>query len=566
MPKESEAFNKIDKNSAEMVVYSQNTEVEEVLISDDDLSECDPESYESKLNEKLRDLGLYEDDMTIQQKEELLSVIVASWETAEKEKTRREFFQDYMNASDAFCNDEIEFSFQELPELSNDSSIMPSVSSCLDVTLSVDTSHVSGYSGDYGTDSTKTLDDFDSLVEACGDESVYEKSNELESYSSREVKSRGRGSRRGRSRRGRSSARQSVGVTCVVNPSTNGKKYNEFGEFTNKLSEKEALEKSMSMWKPCLSPKDTPLISSKKPWLNATNVPGTCSEEEYSNKALSLIKEFDFVRKESQELWKLDLSLDKPYHLSRRVHFSKKSGKPDKYDIMVGVKEVKSNDLIDAAVTKSEPFSRTSGGAFHYAKSHRDKAYPTQNNYEAMTTRSGTRYGLNSSSASQKSELATLKLDSFKDSEDASFFKEESPLQCLNSPSDLFNEVEVILDEKLPHFNHLKPGLPDDAVSFVSDTFAKANGLDKHPENSRTSSSKPISHSISAAFQQLNHDKSSSYVGSDSSDTSSVIDVETIGDDEVHDFIAKRKLLQDFPSIDKQLCAKPRKRFRKGAS
>ncbi|CAL1280085.1 unnamed protein product [Larinioides sclopetarius] len=575
MPKESEAFNKNEKNSAEMIVYPQSTQVEEVLISDEELIECDAQSYESKLNEKLKDLNLYEDGMTIQQKEELLAVVVASWETAEKEKTRRQFYRHYMNASEAFCNDEIEFSFQEPSELSNDASLLPSVSSCLDVTLSVDTSNVSCYSGDCGINATKTSDDFamqssvnemvsDSSVEACGNESVCGKSYELESFSSREVKSKGRSPRRGRPRRGRGNAKQSVGVACVVNPNTNEKRNNEIAELTNKQSEKQGLEKTLSSWKPCLSPKDTPLTCSKRPWLDEADVPSTYSEQENSKKILNLVKEFDFARRESNQLWGSNLTLDKPYHLSRRIYFSKRSNKPDKYDITVGVQEKKPNDPTDAAgdsvVTKSEPFSRTSGGAFRYVKSHHDRPHPTQSNFEGMTTRSGTRYGFNSSDTSQKSGQAANKLDHSKDSEDATFSKEAGSSQFSDFPSHLFNEVEVILDEKLPHFNHLKSGLSGDAVSFVSDAFNKTNGLDKYPESSRISSSKAKSHAIGAQFQQLNHVDKSSYVGSDSSDSSSVIDVETIGDDEVQEFILKRKMLQEFQSIDKEPSAKQNKR------
>ncbi|GFW15098.1 hypothetical protein TNCV_172451 [Trichonephila clavipes] len=61
MPKESESFNN-DKNPTDMITYSQNSEVEEVLISDEELGECGSLSYETRLNEKLR--GLQEDEFS----------------------------------------------------------------------------------------------------------------------------------------------------------------------------------------------------------------------------------------------------------------------------------------------------------------------------------------------------------------------------------------------------------------------------------------------------------------------------------------------------------------------
>ncbi|GFW15080.1 uncharacterized protein TNCV_172271 [Trichonephila clavipes] len=153
MSKESESSND-DKNPADRITYSQNSELEEVLIFDEEPEECEFLSYEMRVDQKLRDLDLLEEGMTIEQKQELLAVVVASWETAEKEKRRREFIQEYMNVSEAFCNDDIEFNFQE-SELSNDASLLPSVSSCVDVNLSVDSPNISCYSGECANSSLK---------------------------------------------------------------------------------------------------------------------------------------------------------------------------------------------------------------------------------------------------------------------------------------------------------------------------------------------------------------------------------------------------------------------------
>lgn len=578
MPKESGSFNNDDKNPANMITYSQNSEVEEVLISDEEQGDCESQSYESKLNEKLRDLDLYEDGMTIQQKEELLAVVVASWETAEKEKSRREFIQEYMNASEAFCNDDIEFSFQESGELSNDASLLPSVSSCLDVTLSVDSPNASCYSGDCGTGSFKTSD-FDMQhtdnemtchpsMEICENEHMCMKSYELENCSPREVK-KSRSHRRGRPRRGRSHSKQSVGVACVVNShSSSDKRHRRTGELTSNLSEKQAFEKSMSAWKPCMSPKDTPLICSKRPWLDEKDAPPISSEEEYSKKILSLVKDFDLARTEYKEYWMSNQILDKPYYCNRRAQFSKRSNhKLDMFDITVGVPPIKPNIAAEitnssaATISKSEPFSRTSGGAFRYVKSHRERTSTVHNNFEGMTTRSGARYGLNALNSNHSCVKISQRANETKVSTDVSPSKEAG---SSDSPSHLFNEVEVILDEKLPHFNNLRPGLSSNSIPLTNDSFDQRNDVNKYPDNARSSGTKAKNHSFVAGYERVNHLAKSSC--SDSSDTSSVIDVETIGDDEIEEFILKRKMLQEYQPVDKETSVKQSKRSRKSAS
>ncbi|GFT96382.1 uncharacterized protein NPIL_66531 [Nephila pilipes] len=585
MPKESESFNNDDKNPADMITYSQNSEVEEVLISDEEQGECESHSYESKLNEKLRDLDLYEDGMTIQQKEELLAVVVASWETAEKEKTRREFIQEYMNASEAFCNDDIEFSFQESADLSNDASLLPSVSSCLDVTLSIDSPNVSCYSGECATSSFKT-NDFDMQhtdndivsdpsMEICENDNICMKPYELENYSSREVKTKSRSHRRGRPRRGRNHSKQSVGVACVVNShSSSDKRHKETGELTNNLSEKQAIEKSMSAWKPCMSPKDTPLVCSKRPWLDDSDAPPISSEEEYSKKILSLVKDFDLAQSEYKEFWMSNQILDKPYYSNRRAQFSKRSNnKLDMFDITVGVPPIKPNNATEvmtgtssATISKSEPFSRTSGGAFRYVKSHRERTNAVQNNFEGMTTRSGARYGLNAINSNQNCVKVSQKANETKVSLDVSSFKEAGSSQNSDSPSHLFNEVEVILDEKLPHFNNLRPGLSSDSLPLINDSYDQLNDVNKYPDSSRSSETKAKNHSFAAGYERMNHVVKSSCAGSDSSDTSSVIDVETIGDEEIEEFILKRKMLQEYQPVEKDTSAKQSKRSKKSAS
>ncbi|GFY68093.1 uncharacterized protein TNIN_195401 [Trichonephila inaurata madagascariensis] len=574
MPKESESFNN-DENPADMITYSQNSELEEVLISDEEPGECGFLSYEMRLNDKLRDLNLLEEGMTIQQKQELLAVVVASWETAEKEKTRREFIQEYMNASEAFCNDDIEFSFQESEEFSNDASLLPSVSSCLDVTLSVDSPNVSCYSGEYENSSFQS--DFD--MQHTGNEMIYHpsmeicenahmcmKPYELENCSPREVKKSR--SRRGRPRRGRSHPKQSVGVACVVNShSAYDRRHRRTGELTSNLSEKEAIERSMSTWKPCMSPKDTPLVCSKRPWLDEKDAPPISSEEEYSKKILSLVKDFDLARTEYKEYWMSNRTLDKPYYCNRRAQFSKRlNNKLDMFDITVGVPLITPNVAAEmtnsstATISKSEPFSRTSGGAFRYVKSHRERTNAVQNNFEGMTTRSGARYGLNASSSHQNGVKVSQKANETKVSTDISSSTEAG---SSDSPSHLFNKVEVILDEKLPHFNNLRPGLSSNCLPSTNDAFDQTNDVNKYPDSSRSSGTKAKNHSFAAGCERMNHVAKSC---SDSSDTSSVIDVETIGDDEIEEFILKRKLLQEYQPADKETSVKQSKRSRKSAS
>ncbi|GFW15103.1 uncharacterized protein TNCV_172501 [Trichonephila clavipes] len=513
-------------------------------------------------------LDLLEEGMTIQQKQELLAVVVASWETAEKEKTRREFIQEYMNASEAFCNDDIEFSFQESGELSNDASLLPSVSSCLDVTLSVDSPNVSCYSGECGNGSFKS--DFDMQhtdnemvyhpsMEICENAHMCLKPYELEDFAPREVKKTR--SRRGRPRRGRGNSKQSVGVACVVNShSAYDRRHRRTGELTSNLSEKQAIERSMSAWKPCMSPKDTPLACSKRPWLDEKDVPPISSEEEYSRKILSLVKDFDLARTEYKEYWMSNRTLDKPYFCNRRAQFSKRSNhKLDMFDITVGVPLIKPNVAAEmtnsstATLSKSEPFSRTSGGAFRYVKSHHERPNAVQNNFEGMTTRSGARYGLNASNSHQNGG----KVNETKVSTDT---KEAG---SSDSPSHLFNKVEVILDEKLPHFNNLRPGLSSNCLPSTNDAFDQTNDVNKHPDSSRSSGTKAKNHSFATGCERMNHVAKSC---SDSSDTSSVIDVETIGDDEIEEFILKRKMLQEYQPADKETSVKQSKRSRKSAS
>ncbi|GIX87518.1 uncharacterized protein CEXT_188621 [Caerostris extrusa] len=489
--------------SDEVIVFPHNnTQIEEVLISDDDEPEYETFSYESSLDEKLRELDLYEDDMTIQQKEELLAVVVASWETAEKEKNRSEFYDDCLNAG-TFSNDEIEFSFQESPELSNNASLLPSASSCLDVTLSVDPSNISCY-----------LEDLKIHVQ------------HQKRYSTRQVATRGR---KYKSRRGQGPSKQLIGIDCSIHSPVDGYRKNETAEC--KLTEKETLEISMSSWKPCLSPKETPLTCAKRPYQEGKEEP--MSKEEYIKNCEKVMEEFEFTRRESRELWyQSSNTLAKPYHLTKHSIYSQKLGKPDHYDIAVGVPgKMPRNMSPPPLIPRSELFPQTSQDVFQILK----PSYSTiPNNFERMTT---------CSSGSASISSAKNGMSKVAKTQDIAI---QGPSHSSNSPSHLFNSVEVILDEKLPHFNNLRGS--DDKDLFW-------NAIDS--DCSRTSGTKTKSHSFNSGCE-TNH------TGSDSSDSSSVIDVETVGDDE--ELILKRKILQECSDVDQETSTDQNKRLKKSAS
>ncbi|XP_042904260.1 uncharacterized protein [Parasteatoda tepidariorum] len=565
MQEDTESFN--ENSSSEVIILPQNTHLE-TLISDDEETDAESRaSYETKLNAKLKDLGLYEDGMTIQQKEELLTVVAVSFKTAEEEKTRRQWYEEYANAALNFPEDEIEFSFQQSPE--------PDLSE-----------KITSYSTDYHPNGIKTKgnssSEFDRKSGHNASATVTRESlalndcHNLPSTSSQGIgfKSKPQ-ARRNRIRgEGNSSFKLSLeeGNTVTSHSAETVLGYKD-AILTSNRQKRKLLEKSMSRWKPCLSPKDEPLIRINHQ-VDDDSVE-SCTQPSIQTRMCNYMQEFNFAIAEIKKASQTPSHFGKPYHLTRSGHCLRKTTKVDSLDIMVGVQEGRNEvaSTSDSSIslnpaTKKEPFSRTSGGAFRYAQLHRDRidalrnSSAIMNNQNPMTNHTITRYsGPNSVDDYRTSPEILIEDEMLSDRFDSSALHQGDSSEQAHCDGD----IKISSDIKLPKFSNLKPHL-------CQDDFSEKEILSRHltlPHTSTSCSTVSCSEGSAKAalsvYKKENHVESSCHDG-DLSDCSSVIDVETIVDDEIEEFVLKRKLLQESTSTDKQTYSNRYKRLKKNTS
>ncbi|KAG8180352.1 hypothetical protein JTE90_016383 [Oedothorax gibbosus] len=559
MPKDSDSFKQEDNSNSKMIAIPPTTQVEEVLISDEEQAESeDPQPYEFRLNKKLEDLGLYEEGMTIQQKEELLSVVVASWQTAEEEKTRRQFYQDYVNASEAFCNDQMEFTFTESPDGSNNASTYNVTSQYYDIPLSQAGSSTASQSKDFETKASIPNGDINQHLgytsDIASDSSLdnYEDTNcasSSELFISSQEKSRVQSERKGKLKRVRLKHTAMLSIVDPIQSSSANIESLRESQVIGKKPKKESNDLRTSAWAPCLSPnKDIPLSCSKRPWLAQSESPCDSGDEDCASKILNLVRDFDYARLSKMYSHSPDRTIAKPYHLNHVGNFCQKATKPDEIDTLVGVGA--SHNNLPTFPNFTEAFGGTSDDSLLQIQTDRNRP---PNDLGAMTTRSGLKYGLY---CDQDESLARDAYQMLNESEetDEAVSKWSTALEDTN----LYSEVEVILDESLPKFNNLRPRLYGEGFTLIEEVLGDVNSVHKFEDVQEAKS-----HSGSDGLEKVNHNAHSTYVDNNSSDGSSVIDVETVVDEDIEEFVLKRKLLEEYQCTDKEPKTSQSKRLKK---
>ncbi|KFM77260.1 hypothetical protein X975_12210, partial [Stegodyphus mimosarum] len=259
-------------------MFSQSSNLEFSLADQEHLTKEARQEYEAKLDEKLQELGLYEEGMTIHQKEELLAVIVVSCETAEKEETKRQILQELLEDPGDMSRNDIEFSFQESAWLANEGSLLhPTSIVCPETSLSSNISSVYSCSADFDAAleekhfndllNSNSVDEFldGSPPEIFECLSASKNTSDLQQPStSRDMKTKMRPFRQSIQRKDRMSMRS---IGSFTSPANEDQTCMRTGEFIDKKimfkQEKIQLEESMSFWTPCLSPEEKCLSSSR---------------------------------------------------------------------------------------------------------------------------------------------------------------------------------------------------------------------------------------------------------------------------------------------------------------
>ncbi|XP_035211631.1 uncharacterized protein LOC118185808 isoform X2 [Stegodyphus dumicola] len=533
MQEDTEDQNDSDSVDSEVAMFSQSPNLEFSLTNQDRFAKAARQEYEANLDQKLQELGLYEEGMTIHQKEELLAVVVVSCETAEQEETKRQILHELLEDPGDICRNDMEFSFQESAWLVNEGSLLhPTSIVCPETSLSSNISSVYSCSADF--DAALEEKHFNDLLN-------YNSVDKFLESSPPEIL-------------------ECLSIMCK--------------------EEKIQLEESMSFWKPCLSPEEKCLSSSRFELRENQEDSKFSCKPDCGKKHLAYLEDFANALIKRKRKSKI-VPLSKPYLLSHRGLQPKKVNKLDSYDHMVGVHDETNIDellqelnYIQKNSSQNESVSRISGSAFKCVRPGPSRKIncsalalenDTDGNIEFRTTRSGARYSYKKppdKSIFTKKQITSTEISKKKASQLSLLSKNE--IENLISLQDFFQDSQNnsdIICEKLPEFNNLRP----DVLKPVSTIHPKASTGNQRlqnclPDSTSEQSSANVDASHSSEHEQ--HLVSSSLIESDSSDNS-VIDVETIVDDEIQKFVLKRKMLQNHQIGNKPKNSSYSKRMKK---
>ncbi|XP_035211617.1 uncharacterized protein LOC118185808 isoform X1 [Stegodyphus dumicola] len=583
MQEDTEDQNDSDSVDSEVAMFSQSPNLEFSLTNQDRFAKAARQEYEANLDQKLQELGLYEEGMTIHQKEELLAVVVVSCETAEQEETKRQILHELLEDPGDICRNDMEFSFQESAWLVNEGSLLhPTSIVCPETSLSSNISSVYSCSADFDAaleekhfNDLLNYNSVDKFLESSPPEileclSVSKNTSDLQQPSTSSIQRNDRMSMR------------SIG--SFTNPANEDQSCMRTGEIIDKKimckEEKIQLEESMSFWKPCLSPEEKCLSSSRFELRENQEDSKFSCKPDCGKKHLAYLEDFANALIKRKRKSKI-VPLSKPYLLSHRGLQPKKVNKLDSYDHMVGVHDETNIDellqelnYIQKNSSQNESVSRISGSAFKCVRPGPSRKIncsalalenDTDGNIEFRTTRSGARYSYKKppdKSIFTKKQITSTEISKKKASQLSLLSKNE--IENLISLQDFFQDSQNnsdIICEKLPEFNNLRP----DVLKPVSTIHPKASTGNQRlqnclPDSTSEQSSANVDASHSSEHEQ--HLVSSSLIESDSSDNS-VIDVETIVDDEIQKFVLKRKMLQNHQIGNKPKNSSYSKRMKK---
>lgn len=197
-----------------------------------------------------------------------------------------------------------------------------------------------------------------------------------------------------------------------------------------------------------------------------------------------MVKDLDFARLSKIHSHFPERTIAKPYHLNRRGNFCQKATKPDQIDILVGV-DTSTNNNVPTFPNFTEAFCETSD----VQNFQTGNAKP--NDFEAMTTRSGLKYGLYCDQGESLGRDAYQMLNESEETDDA-----DSKWPTNLEDTNLYSEVEVILDESLPKFNNLRPGLYGDGFTLIEEvnSLHKFEGVSEAKSHSQTEGLEKVNH------------------------------------------------------------------------
>lgn len=559
MNEDSDGLNENENNNSEVVILPERSHVEELLLSDQSDTRDDPSDYERKLDEKLKDLGLWEDDMTINQKEELLAVVVISCETAEQEENKRQLIKEYLEGAQNLP-DEIEFSLQESAWLADEANLLCSstVTASKDDTL--DRTKLSSFANYGPSTSAEDFDGFESISQA--ERTSFRSSPEifedatayselfLDSQSSTsENDTKTHDLEKGQSvesKRFNFSAPDNNVKIAVTHPILYGQdtKRSKAGHLFDKpLSDHVGnlfLENAMPHWKPCMSPKNKPLTNfrfNKQKYKKGST--SSTSKRKINKYLNSFYKIASHMKRKQSSSSKL-ICLNKPYVLLHHGSLARKTCKLDNYDFIIGVTDkVLNNEPEDNFIPTSNTLTRAKS-AFHRVKpsSHGKLLSFSDSSASTKTTRSGATYGSQKvfKVEEEKVDSAEIVLEDLFDDTNDDFDVDGATVTAKH----VTFQVDDICDNsnKLPKFGDLKPEIHKSSNMLVPSPVIKRENSPIITAIQPNCIQHNSSEKNSLKDQKLGNVSEKEY-SSDSS--SSLIDVETIVDDEIEEFVMKRK-------------------------
>lgn len=558
MNEESDGINENENNSSEVIILPDRSHGELLLSEQSQLRE-EQNAYERKLDEKLKDLGLYEDDMTINQKEELLAVVVISCETAEQEENKRQLIREYLEGAQSL-EEEIEFSYQESAWLAGEANLLCSstVTQLKDDDASSNTKILSFMDGEASTSGTRSFDSIAVNEKSRNSPDIFEDETEYTEISEDQQPSTSENSRkksllhksRTRSEKRGGNVSDSNVKIAVAHPIVQEQDVERI-ETTEVLDrqlsfqrQKLLLDKSMGCWKPCGSPKDEPLSNFRIKQKKDEHVSAAAFQEKV-NKYLACFEKVASSLKSRRSFVPKVTQLSKPYVLMHHGSVAKKATKLDNYDCVVGVSEKNQNSEenednfipCNTLTRAKSAFHRVKPLAHGKLVSFSDQNSPSESS--AKVTRSGATYG------SKRFKSETEKSESSPEIIDESYNITPSTSKDHNNVTPekrvTFHD-DVIEDnnKKLPKFSDLRPDITKCKMIIPSpisqknssqsdDKFVKSNC----DLNVNSSAKRPKK-------EETVGNRSDKECSSDSS--SPLIDVETVVDDEIEEFVLKRKL------------------------